>query len=62
MSTTHTHNETFCLSCGGPVAPSLAYSGSPRCHDCRDVDAPIRNDLYARFKRELELRRPAVAA
>jgi hypothetical protein len=62
MSTTTTHNEIFCLACGGPVASSLAYSGSPRCHDCRDVDAPISIDLYARFKRELELRTPAAAA
>jgi hypothetical protein len=27
------------------LSPSLARSGSLRCHDCRDVDAPLRGDL-----------------
>jgi hypothetical protein len=31
----------ICTSCGGPVADSLSRLGSLRCHDCRDVAAPI---------------------
>jgi hypothetical protein len=32
-----------CAACGMPVADSLSRLGSIRCHDCRDVDAPIRS-------------------
>jgi hypothetical protein len=28
-----------------PMADSLSRLGSVRCHDCRDVDAPIRSSL-----------------
>jgi hypothetical protein len=31
-----------CLACGGVLAPTLRVSGSLRCHDCRDVNAPLR--------------------
>jgi hypothetical protein len=40
-----TSNASLCLACGGEVAPSLSRTGSVRCHDCRDVDAPLRPDL-----------------
>ena len=30
-----------CAACGLPLAESLSRLGSIRCHDCRDVDAPI---------------------
>lgn len=31
----------ICAACGMPMADSLSRLGSIRCHDCRDVDAPI---------------------
>jgi len=31
-----------CLACGGVVEPALKVSGSLRCHDCRDRNAPLR--------------------
>lgn len=34
-----------CLSCGGEVAPLLSRTGSVRCHDCRDADAPVLPEL-----------------
>jgi hypothetical protein len=34
-----------CAACGMPMAASLSRLGSVRCHDCRDVDAPIRSSL-----------------
>lgn len=30
-----------CAACGMPIADSLSRLGSIRCHDCRDVDAPL---------------------
>jgi hypothetical protein len=35
----------ICGACGMPMADSLSRLGSIRCHDCRDVDAPIRSQL-----------------
>ena len=34
-----------CLACGGKMAPCLVRGGSPRCHDCREHQAPLRADL-----------------
>jgi hypothetical protein len=31
----------ICASCGCPLADTLARLGSLRCHDCRDVGAPL---------------------
>jgi hypothetical protein len=31
----------ICAACGMPMADSLSRLGSIRCHDCRDVDAPL---------------------
>jgi hypothetical protein len=33
-----------CLACGGVLAPALGVSGSLRCHDCRDLNAPLREE------------------
>ena len=35
----------ICLACGGGMAPCLVIAASPRCHDCRDIHAPLRADL-----------------
>jgi hypothetical protein len=37
----------LCAACGLPIADSLSRLGSIRCHDCRDVDAPIRSEVPA---------------
>jgi hypothetical protein len=34
-----------CLACGEQMAPCLVRAASPRCHDCRDIHAPLRADL-----------------
>jgi hypothetical protein len=44
--------ELFCLSCGVELPESLRHTESLRCHDCRDVEAPISSDL-ARRAREI---------
>jgi hypothetical protein len=35
----------ICLGCGGEMAPCLVRAASPRCHDCRERQAPLRADL-----------------
>jgi len=35
----------ICLACGTEMAPCLAKAASPRCHDCRERQAPLRADL-----------------
>jgi hypothetical protein len=35
----------ICLACGGEMAPCLVRAASPRCHDCRERQAPLRADL-----------------
>jgi hypothetical protein len=35
----------ICLACGGEMAPCLVRATSPRCHDCRERQAPLRADL-----------------
>ena len=44
-----------CAACGLPMADSLSRLGSIRCHDCRDVDAPIRASLPRESTRPREL-------
>jgi hypothetical protein len=39
------HTAHVCAACGLPIADSLSRLGSIRCHDCRDVDAPIRSEV-----------------
>jgi hypothetical protein len=34
-----------CLACGEEMAPVLWQAGSLRCHDCREVGAPLRIEL-----------------
>jgi len=52
----------LCLACGTALSPALVRFASLRCHDCRDVEAPLRSDLVApqkqpvRPKRRLRLR------
>jgi hypothetical protein len=36
---------TICLACGREMAPCLVRAASPRCHDCRDTNEPLRADL-----------------
>jgi hypothetical protein len=35
----------ICLACGEGMAPCLVRAASPRCHDCRERQAPLRADL-----------------
>jgi hypothetical protein len=44
-----------CLACGARMADCLVRTGSPRCHDCRDTDAPLRADLVLAASRRLRL-------
>jgi hypothetical protein len=37
--------RNICLACGDALPPALACSGSLRCHDCRDANAPLRHAL-----------------
>jgi hypothetical protein len=48
-----------CLACGVELSPTLERSGSLRCHDCRDADAPLRSELVdeARPAKSRRLRR-----
>jgi hypothetical protein len=50
-----------CMACGSRMAPCLALAGSPRCHDCRDVNAPLRADLVEGTAGELRLVMPEPA-
>ena len=36
---------TICLACGEEMAPCLVRAASPRCHDCRERQDPLRADL-----------------
>jgi hypothetical protein len=49
----------MCLSCGEELSPSLERSASLRCHDCRDLSAPIRQELLVpatKLRRRFRLR------
>jgi hypothetical protein len=37
--------RAICLACDGEMAPCLVRAASPRCHDCRERQAPLRADL-----------------
>jgi hypothetical protein len=50
-------STTTCLACGVELSPSLERSGSLRCHDCRDVDAPLRSDLVGQPERRRRISR-----
>jgi hypothetical protein len=61
--TNESRSISICLACGDALSPALERSASLRCHDCRDVAAPIRPDLVARMpglvRRRPRLRRAA---
>jgi hypothetical protein len=40
-----TRRLAICLACGEEMAPCLARAASPRCHDCRERQSPVRADL-----------------
>jgi hypothetical protein len=46
----------ICLACGGELPEPLRRTASLRCHDCRDLNAPLRVE-HARWERALMLRR-----
>lgn len=46
----------ICLACGGELPEPLQRTASLRCHDCRDVNAPLTVE-HARSERALRLRR-----
>jgi len=51
--------ELICLACGGELPEPLRRTASLRCHDCRDLNAPLRVE-HARWERALRLRRSIV--
>jgi hypothetical protein len=58
----HMIDKPSCLACGAELSPTLARSGSLRCHDCRDASAPLRNELVEPKRprlRHVRLRRAA---
>jgi hypothetical protein len=46
----------ICFACGGELPEPLRRTASLRCHDCRDLNAPLRFE-HARWERALRLRR-----
>jgi hypothetical protein len=62
-ATTESRLTSICLACGDRLPPALERSASLRCHDCRDLSAPIRAELLARLpglvRRRLTLRTAA---
>ena len=46
----------ICLACGGELPETLRRTASLRCHDCRDMNAPLRVE-HARWERALRVRR-----
>jgi len=59
--TTETPQPFICLACGGPIARTLANAGSPRCHDCRETDAPLRVDFFTKRQLTADRRLPEAA-
>jgi hypothetical protein len=50
------HVGFICLACGGELADPLRRTASLRCHDCRELDAPLRVE-HASWERALMLMR-----
>lgn len=46
----------ICLACGGELPEPLRRTASLRCHDCRDLNAPLQLE-HARWERAFRLRR-----
>jgi hypothetical protein len=45
----------ICLACGRELAEPLLRTASLRCHDCRELNAPLRVE-HASWERALRLR------
>jgi predicted RNA-binding Zn-ribbon protein involved in translation (DUF1610 family) len=50
------HGAFICLACGNELAEPLLRTASLRCHDCRELNAPLRVE-HASWERALRLRR-----
>jgi hypothetical protein len=50
----------ICLACGGELPEPLRRTASLRCHDCRELNTPLRIE-HARWERALRLRRQPLA-
>jgi hypothetical protein len=46
----------ICLACGGELPEPLRRTASLRCHDCRELNAPLHVE-HARSERALRIRR-----
>ncbi|MEN3311880.1 MAG: hypothetical protein V7645_1209 [Actinomycetota bacterium] len=46
----------ICLACGGELPEPLRRTASLRCHDCRELSAPLRVE-HARWELTLRVRR-----
>jgi hypothetical protein len=46
------HSAFICLACGGDLPEPLRRTASLRCHDCRELNAPLRVE-HARLERAL---------
>jgi hypothetical protein len=49
------HGGFICLACGGELADPLRRTASLRCHDCRELNVPLRVE-HVRWERALRLR------
>jgi hypothetical protein len=49
------HSEFICLACGSELAEPLRRTASLRCHDCRELNAPLRVE-HASWERAVRLR------
>ena len=56
LETNEPMSTSICLACGDALSPALVRSASLRCHDCRDVAAPIHADLVERMPAPLRRR------
>ena len=45
----------ICFACGGELPEPLRRTASLRCHDCRELNAPLRVE-HASWERALRLR------
>jgi hypothetical protein len=55
------YGDFICLACGDELPESLRAAGSLRCHDCRELNAPLQLE-HARWERALRLRSSALGA
>lgn len=43
--------QSKCLACGERLEAALVIVGSLRCHDCRELHAPLRPELVEEERR-----------